>query len=117
MTVDIIVAEGTPAIRAAKTATSKIPIVRAISADPVGTGFVKSLTRPGGNITGSSSRSPELYAKQMQLLQEVISGLSRVAALWHPGSAASRLALREGPGRDGAAAAAGAGGPGHRVTR
>jgi putative tryptophan/tyrosine transport system substrate-binding protein len=90
--VDIIVAEGTPAIRAAKAATSKIPIVMAIAADPVGSGFVQSLTRPGGNVTGSSSRSPELYAKQMQLLQEVIPGLSRVAVLWHP---ANRPALKE----------------------
>jgi ABC-type uncharacterized transport system substrate-binding protein len=93
--VDIIVAEGTPAIRAAKTATSDIPIVMAISADPVGTGFVQSLTRPGGNVTGSSSRSPELYAKQMELLKEVIPNLGRVGLLWHPGSPASRIALKE----------------------
>lgn len=86
MKVDVIVAEGTPAIRAAKGATSTIPIVMAIAADPVGAGFVQSLTRPGGNITGSSSRSPELYLKQMQLLQEVVPGLTRVAVLWHPGN-------------------------------
>jgi putative ABC transport system substrate-binding protein len=90
--VDIIVAEGTPAIRAAKGATSTIPIVMAIAADPVGAGFVQSLTRPGGNVTGSSSRSPELYLKQLQLLQEVVPKLSRVAVLWHPGN---RLVLKE----------------------
>jgi len=93
--VDVIVAEGTPAIRAAKTATGDIPIVMAISSDPVGMGFVQSLTRPGGNITGSSSRSPELYVKQMELLKEIIPKLSRVGLLWHPGSPASRLTLKE----------------------
>ena len=90
---DVIVAEGAVAIRAAKTATSTIPVVMAITGDPVGLGFVSSLARPGGNITGSSSLSPELYGKQMELLKEVIRGLTRLAVLW-TGNPASGLALR-----------------------
>lgn len=93
--VDVIVTEGTPATRAAKTATSTIPIVMAIAGDPVGMGFVQSLTRPGGNVTGSSSRSPELHPKQMQLLKELMPGLSRLGVLWHPGSPMGRLHIKE----------------------
>jgi putative tryptophan/tyrosine transport system substrate-binding protein len=93
--VDVIVAEGGPAAQAAKTANATIPIVMAISADPVGLGLVQSLTRPGGNVTGSSSRSPELYAKQLQLLKEIKPGLRRVAVLWHPGFPSSQLATKE----------------------
>ncbi len=93
--VDIIVAEGTPAIRAAKEATPTIPIVMAISGDPVAMGFVQSLTRPGGNVTGSSSRFTELYVKQMQLLKEILPHLANVAVLWHPGSPVSRVAVEE----------------------
>lgn len=93
--VDVIVAEGTPAIRSAKEATSAIPIVMAISGDPLAMGFVQSLTRPGGNVTGSSSRFSELYAKQIQLLNEIVPGLAHVAVLWHPGSPVSRVAVEE----------------------
>lgn len=92
---DVIVAEGAAAIRAAKTATSTIPVVMAITGDPVGTGLVSSLARPGGNITGSSSLSPELYAKQMELLKEILPGLSRLAVLWKPGNPTSGLALKK----------------------
>jgi putative ABC transport system substrate-binding protein len=67
----------------------------AIAGDPVGMGFVQSLTRPGGNVTGSSSRSTELYPKQLQLLKEIMPGLNRIAVLWHPGSPVSRVALKE----------------------
>ena len=92
--VDVIVTEGTPAALAAKTATSTIPIAMAIIGDPVRTGIVQSLARPGGNITGSSSLSPELYPKQMELLKEILPGLRRLAVLWHPGSLGLRLALK-----------------------
>jgi ABC-type uncharacterized transport system substrate-binding protein len=77
--VDIIITAGAPATRAAKEATSTIPIVMTQVGDPVGSGFVASLARPGGNITGSSTLSPELNGKRLEILSEVVPGLSRVA--------------------------------------
>jgi putative ABC transport system substrate-binding protein len=82
--VDVIVAATTPAIPPAKQATGTIPIVMAVAADPVGSGFVASIARPGGNITGLSLMAPDLVGKQMQLLKELISKISRVALLWDP---------------------------------
>ena len=79
--VDIIVTAGPTATRAAKEATSTIPIVMTQDSDPVGTGFVASLARPGGNITGLSTLSPEISGKQLELLKEVVPRLSRVAVL------------------------------------
>jgi len=77
--VDIIVSAGPIVTRAAKEATVTIPIVMAQDADPVGSGFVASLARPGGNITGLSSLSPELSGKRLELLKEIVPKLSRVA--------------------------------------
>ena len=77
--VDIIVSAGPIVTRAAKEATVTIPIVMAQDADPVGSGFVASLARPGGNITGLSSLSPELSGKRLELLKEIVPRLSRVA--------------------------------------
>ena len=77
--VDIIVTTGPIVTRAAKEATSTIPIVMTNEGDPVGTGFVASLARPGGNITGLSSLAPELGGKRLELLKEIIPQLSRVA--------------------------------------
>jgi putative tryptophan/tyrosine transport system substrate-binding protein len=78
--VDVIVTGGeAAATRPAKEATSTIPIVMAQDADPVGTGFVMSLARPGGNITGLSRLAPELNGKRLELLKEIIPKLSRVA--------------------------------------
>ena len=82
--VDAIVALGTPAARAAKQATTTIPIVAIAVADPVEDDLVTSLARPGGNVTGTTFLGPELVAKRLQLLREVVPGLSRVAGLWHP---------------------------------
>jgi putative ABC transport system substrate-binding protein len=82
--VDVIVARSTSAARAAKQATSTIPIVAVAMADPVGDELVASLARPGGNVTGTTFLGPELVAKRLQLLRDVIPGLARVAALWHP---------------------------------
>jgi putative ABC transport system substrate-binding protein len=82
--VDVIVTATDIAIAAVKQQTSTIPIVMANSTDPVGTGFVASLARPGGNVTGNSTMSPELSAKRLELLREVVPGLSRVAFLWNP---------------------------------
>ena len=82
--VDIIVAWSTPTARAAKQATNSIPIVAAVMADPVGDELVACLGRPGGNVTGTTFLGPELVAKRLQLLRDVVPGLVRVAALWHP---------------------------------
>ncbi len=79
--VDIIVAAAPSSTRAAKEATSTIPIVMAFDTDPVGNGFVASLARPGGNITGLSTLAPEISGKQLELLKEIVPRLSHVAVL------------------------------------
>jgi ABC-type uncharacterized transport system substrate-binding protein len=82
--VDVILTAGTPGIRAAKNATTTIPIVMVTSGDPVAFGFVASLARPGGNITGASNFSPELSAKRLDLLKEILPRTQRVAVLFNP---------------------------------
>jgi putative tryptophan/tyrosine transport system substrate-binding protein len=82
--VDVIVTYSTPAIHAAKQATSTIPIVMAVSGDPVGTGFIASLARPGGNITGFTGGSVRLAGKRLELLKELVPEVSRIAVLWNP---------------------------------
>jgi putative tryptophan/tyrosine transport system substrate-binding protein len=80
--VDVIVARSTPAIRAAKQATARIPIVMSASgADPIASGFIASLARPGGNVTGLALLNRELQTKQLQLLKEAVPRLSRVAVV------------------------------------
>jgi putative ABC transport system substrate-binding protein len=93
--VDCIIASGTQASQAAKHATTTIPIVMTSSSDPVGTGLVTSLARPGGNITGLSFMNPDLSGKRLELLKEVVPRLSRVAILWHGGHPGALLALQE----------------------
>jgi putative ABC transport system substrate-binding protein len=93
--VDVIVASATPAIGAAKNVTATIPIVMSGAADPVASGFVASLARPGGNITGLSLQSPELAGKRLELLKEIVPTLSRVAFLAHSGDPAHKLFLKE----------------------
>ena len=83
--VDVIVTTGPAAILAAKKASATIPIVFAGAADPVGTGFVSSLARPGGNITGLSIMAPDLDGKRLELLKEAFPKVARVAFLWQPG--------------------------------
>jgi putative ABC transport system substrate-binding protein len=90
--VDTIVSAGPTVTRVAKEATVTIPIVMGFDDDPVGSGFVASLARPAGNITGLSALSPELSGKQLELLKEIIPRLSRVAVVGsslHPGTAQS----------------------------
>ena len=82
--VEVIVVETTLAAQAVKRATSTIPIVMAVVADPVGSGLVTSLAHPGGNVTGLSIMAAELSAKRLQLLKETIPRLTRVAVLWNP---------------------------------
>src|SRR5262249_2754410 len=83
--VDVIVTSGT-ALLAAKQATSVIPIVFAVANDPVGSGFVASLSRPGGNITGLSLQSTDLAGKRLELLREVVPDLRRLAIMAHVGN-------------------------------
>ena len=82
--VDAIVVLATPAARAAKQATSAIPIVAIGMGEPVEDELVSSLARPGGNVTGTAFLGPELVARRLQLLKELVPGVSRVAVLWHP---------------------------------
>jgi putative ABC transport system substrate-binding protein len=93
--VDVIVAGSAPAPEAAQRATSTIPIVMAIHVDPVGSGLVASLAKPGKNITGLATLAPELVGKRLQLLKEAIPGISRVAVLSNPTDTAQALLLRE----------------------
>ncbi len=95
LSVDVIVAITTPAVQAAQQATRKIPIVMVSVADPVATGFVASLARPGGNITGLSILSAELSGKRLQLLKEVVPRVSRVAVLWNPTNPSNVLQIGE----------------------
>jgi len=81
---DVIVVEGTPAALAAKNATNTIPIVLALVGDPVGSGLVKSLARPGGNITGLTNQTVDLATKRLQLLKEAIPGARRVVVIFNP---------------------------------
>jgi putative tryptophan/tyrosine transport system substrate-binding protein len=87
---EIIVAFSTTAARPAKQATGTISIVGMGMADPVADDLVASLARPGGNVTGTTFVGPELVAKRLQLLREVVPGLSRVAALWQPNAYSER---------------------------
>jgi putative ABC transport system substrate-binding protein len=93
--VDIIVTAGPVLTHAAKEATSTIPIVMTFDPDPVGSGFVASLARPGGNITGLSTLSPEISGKQLELLKDTVTKLSRVAVLGNSTSPGNAQALSE----------------------
>ena len=93
--VEIIVTAGTPGCLAAKQATSVIPIVFAFSGDPLSTGIVASLARPGGNITGLSLMASDLSAKRLELLQSAVPSLKRIAVLWDHSNPGMALRVRE----------------------
>jgi putative ABC transport system substrate-binding protein len=93
--VDLILVSTTPAAIAAKHATQTIPIVMPTAIDPVGTGLVASLARPGGNVTGRSEISPDLVGKRLELLKDVVPGLSRVVVLWNAANPANASAWQE----------------------
>ena len=93
--VDVIVSSTSPAIRAAKQQTGTIPIVMAGVTDPVGAGFVASLARPGGNVTGLSMLATELSGKRLDLLKGMLPNLSRVAVVWNPTHPGQALALKD----------------------
>jgi putative ABC transport system substrate-binding protein len=92
---DVIVTAGTPGALAAKRATSTIPIVLAVIADPVSVGIVPSLARPGGNITGSATMLHELAGKRLDLLRALVPGVSRAAVIWNPSNPANASLIRE----------------------
>ena len=93
--VDIIVTAGPAVTRPAKEATSTIPIVMAQDTDPVGSGFVASLARPGGNVTGLAALAPEMAGKQLELMKEIIPKLSRVAIIGNSNVPGDAVALRQ----------------------
>ena len=95
LNVNIIVTAGNEAVQAVKNATRTIPIVMAFSGDPVGAGFVASLARPGGNITGLSRINIELTAKRLELLNETVPSATRIAVLFNPEGRVPMLALKE----------------------
>jgi putative tryptophan/tyrosine transport system substrate-binding protein len=93
--VDVIVTHGIRGTRAAKGATTAIPIVMAVVPDPVGTGLVSSLARPGGNVTGMTDQVPEIAEKEVQIIQEVVPRLRRVAILWNESNPGARVTFEE----------------------
>ena len=95
LNVDVIVTTGTAAVVAAKQATSVIPIVFTSAGDPVATGLVASLARPGGNVTGLSNQLPDLAGKRLELLREIIPGLHRLAILTNVGNPIGALEMGE----------------------
>jgi putative ABC transport system substrate-binding protein len=93
--VDVIVGRGTLGPLAAKRATSTIPIVMAASGDPLGSGLVASLARPGGNVTGMSLMAPDLGGKRLELLKELLPRLARVAVLWNAANPYPAIVFKE----------------------
>jgi putative ABC transport system substrate-binding protein len=93
--VDVILAPSNPVIAAAQKATTSIPIVMSNATDPVASGFVASLARPGGNITGLTIQTPDVAGKALQLLTETVPGLTRVPVLWDPSFLGVRQQLSE----------------------
>ena len=95
---DVIVGASTPGVLAAKQATHAIPIVMAAVADPVGSGLVASLARPGGNVTGPTLQATDLAGKRLELLREIVPSADRVAMLWNPSNPAKLRDLEETQG-------------------
>jgi putative tryptophan/tyrosine transport system substrate-binding protein len=93
--IDVLVTYGTPATRAAKQATTTVPIVMAISGDAIATGLIVSLNRPGGNITGSTFFNPELCAKRLELIKEAVPSTMRVGVLSNPDNPIQLPCLQE----------------------
>ncbi len=94
--VDLIIAGTTPAAQAARQATTTIPIVTTVVSDPVGSGLVASLARPGGNVTGLTLLAgPEIVGKYLELLKAAVPALSRLAVLWNPAQTAHPPLIRQ----------------------
>ena len=95
LTPDVILSTGSPSAAALQQATRTVPIVFVTVVDPVSSGFVDSLARPGGNITGNTILGPDVGAKRLQILKEAIPTVSRVAFLWNPDNASNVLQFEE----------------------
>ena len=93
--VEVIVTAGTPATLAVKRATTTVPLVMVAVGDPVGTGIIPSLARPGGNITGLSSIAPDLEGKRLELLRELVPGLAHVGVFWNPSNAFHAVSMKQ----------------------
>jgi putative ABC transport system substrate-binding protein len=93
--VDVIVTQGTEATVAAQRATTTIPIVVTVMNDPVGTGLVRSLARPGGNVAGLTDIAEEVAGKRIEVLREVVPGVTRIAVLWNPANASSGPQMKD----------------------
>ena len=93
--VDIVLSAGTEATGAAQKVTTGVPIVMVAIGDPIAAGFITSLARPGGNVTGTSLLATELSAKRIQLLKETLPALTRLAVLWGPGNASTGQKLKQ----------------------
>jgi putative tryptophan/tyrosine transport system substrate-binding protein len=93
--VDLIVVTGLTPVRAAKEATKTIPIVMVTTQDPVATGLIDTLARPGRNITGLTTLTRDLSGKRLELLKEIVPRMSRVAVLWNADEAGAAIALKE----------------------
>jgi len=95
---DLIITTTTPTALAARNATTTIPIIIPTAIDPVGTGLVASIAHPGGNVTGGAIPTGEMAAKRLELLKEVVAGLSRTAVVWNSANPANALAWKETQG-------------------
>jgi putative ABC transport system substrate-binding protein len=95
MKVDAIVTQGTQATDAARRAVTTIAIVFAVAGDPVGTGLVTSLARPGGNVTGLTDVAPEIAGKRLELLREAVPGITRIAVLWNPANPSAAPQMKD----------------------
>jgi putative ABC transport system substrate-binding protein len=93
--IDAMVSQGTQATDAARRAATTIPIVFAVAGDPIGTGLVSSLARPGGNVTGLTDIAPEMAGKRLALLREVAPGITRIAVLWNPANPSAAPQMRD----------------------
>jgi putative ABC transport system substrate-binding protein len=93
--VDMIVTQGTEATIAAHRATTTIPIVVTVISDPVGTGLVRSLARPGGNVTGLTDIAEEVAGKRIEVLRQAVPGVTRIAVLWNPANASSGPQMKD----------------------
>ena len=93
--VDAIVTQGTQATDVARRVVTTIPIVFAVAGDPVGTGLVNSLARPGGNVTGLSDIAPEIAGKRLELLREAVPGITRIAVLWNPANPSAAPQMKD----------------------
>jgi hypothetical protein len=98
MKIDAIVTQGTQATDAARRAATSIPVVFSVAGDPVGTGLVTSLARPGGHVTGLTDIAPEIAGKRLELLREAVPGIARIAVLWNPANPSAAPQMKDTAG-------------------